>query len=77
MAGIWCVQMKLNYRMWQRERTLEATESSGFLTILGHKTLLSNSISLRMLMFKLKEAAQVWLRQAGDPCAPMGDMQGD
>lgn len=66
--------MKLNHRMWHQERTLEATESSGFLMIWGHKTLLLNSISLRMLMLKLKAAAQVWLRQAGDPCAPMGDM---
>lgn len=74
MAGIWCVQMKLNHRMWNREKTLEATESSGFLMIFGQKTLSLNSISLKMLMFKLKEAAQVWLRHAGEPCAPMGDM---
>lgn len=30
MAGIWCVHMKLNHRMWQEERTLEANESMIF-----------------------------------------------
>lgn len=42
MAGIWYVQMKLNHRMWQQERVLEAIESIGFLVLFGHKTLLLN-----------------------------------